>query len=68
MQCLVNCPFYITDTHRPVTIKCEGISYSNSLTLTFKFKDEKISYMEKFCNSGYKNCCLYKLINDKYKQ
>ena len=68
LQCLVNCPFYITDTHRPVTIKCEGISDNNNLTLTFRLKDDKISYMREFCTSCYKNCYLYKVIYEKYNE
>lgn len=68
IQADVLCPFYMTDTCRPVSIKCEGISDNNNLTLTFRLKDDKISYMREFCTSCYKNCYLYKIIYDKYDE
>lgn len=63
----IKCPFYRYDDTK-IRIVCEGISESDTLSLTFKKKTEFISYMRRYCCDRYKSCKLYRLAMEKYKE
>lgn len=67
MQADVLCPFYLTDTDKPINIRCEGISDDNRLVLNFRHKNEKLTHMKAFCTDNYCGCVLFKAINEKYE-
>lgn len=65
------CPFFILS--KPNSITCEGIKDKTSLTLSFRTdtgqsipKDRK-DYRTKFCDKNYKDCKIFKLLEEKYK-
>ena len=67
-QADVLCPFYLSDTENPSNIRCEGISYVNRLYLNFPHKRDKVIHMRLFCTEHYKDCGLFRTINEKYEE
>ena len=63
----VRCPFYISDTERPIGIRCEGITDESRLALNFINKRHKMLHMRGFCNINYEKCPLFRIIYEKYE-
>lgn len=57
------CPFYIDETAKKVS--CEGVG-CNRLTLVFDSAEGKQRHKRHRCDSNYRACSIYKLINRKY--
>lgn len=53
----VKCPFYRTDSS--CKILCEGLIGNETSTHTFKTKNDKDIYINRFCCRRYKDCRHY---------
>lgn len=59
----VKCPFYKDETKN--TIRCEGI-FSAALSNNFDSAQSKKEHVKKYCCKHFKECSLYKVVNQKY--
>lgn len=64
----VSCPFYSQESGSK--IRCEGFTENNSLQTTFDTKELLKAHKRRFCYaiSKHKECPLYPIINQKYKE
>lgn len=68
LQADVKCPFYIKDTiGQCSSLICEGIKDKTQLRLVFRHIEDKLPYMNTYCNAQYSNCKLYRIINEQYE-
>ena len=58
------CPFYLTRTLK--TITCEGITDDCVTKLMFTSHDKNDLHRKVFCNNRYKNCEIYRMLDEKY--
>lgn len=62
----VKCPFYHSQDSGK--IKCEGVSYGNTIHLVFQDNLARARYMIKYCNSIHdcQKCLIHKALCDKW--
>ena len=59
------CPFYQCEV--PQSLKCEGVEHGTALHVTFDSKGHKAGYKARFCCGQYRNCMLFRMLEDKYE-
>lgn len=59
------CPFFLASGKR--SISCEGITDTCTVKVEFKNGAERNLHRKVFCDEKYKNCELYQVIEEKYK-
>ncbi len=59
------CPFFRASDKRKIT--CEGITDKCIINLEFKNGAERDLHRKVFCDAKYKNCEMYRAIEEKYK-
>lgn len=60
------CPFYkASDAKR---ISCEGFVEGSVIIQSFASKDRRDKQKRIFCDSKYKNCEVYRLLEEKYDE
>lgn len=58
------CPFYKgSDDKR---ISCEGIVEESIITVSFSSKKNRDTQRRIFCDDKFKNCEVYRMLNEKY--
>ncbi len=63
---LVQCPFYKDE--EPTVIHCEGVEAGSSLHNVFTPNTVKAKgYKERYCQSGWEQCLIAKMLNRKYE-
>ena len=61
----VICPFYkASDSKR---ISCEGFTDGSVLIQSFQSKEKKNRQKTIFCDAKYKNCEIYRMLEEKYE-
>lgn len=63
--CHAKCPFFISSGKKNVV--CEGLSEDCSVNLMFVSEEKRCSYRKTYCNSEYKTCTMFKLLDAKYE-
>lgn len=63
---LVQCPFFMCEATQ--SISCEGITDDCITKLLFTSKDKRDIHRMIFCNSRYKNCEIYRMLEAKYEE
>ena len=66
-QVHVQCPFYLYDDGKR-RITCEGITDECTTALSFRKKKGYEIQMDTFCCSSYKNCEVFRMLSEKYKE
>lgn len=61
----VKCPFFLSSGKRKVS--CEGITDDCTISLNFITRDKKRLHCEIFCNEHFKNCEIYRMLEEKYE-
>lgn len=61
----VKCPFFLSSGKRKVS--CEGITDDCTISLNFFTRDKKRLHCGIFCNEHYKNCEIYRMLEEKYE-
>lgn len=59
------CPFFQHSNKQKIT--CEGITDGCITNLEFKTKEKRNRHRRQFCDSEYKNCKIYKVLEEKYE-
>ncbi len=59
----VLCPFYISENAS--AIMCEGLNKNSKSKRSFRKKSDKRRVKQKFCESNYQSCAIYKLLMSK---
>ena len=67
IQANVKCPFYISDTDRPYTVKCEGLENTKFINVEFSNRQQKKDYIDSKCSDRYRYCWIYRLLSYKYR-
>lgn len=62
---LILCPFY--KSHEAVRIYCEGVRDDCRNGLWFFRKEPRRQYMSEFCKKDYKECMIYRMLEQKYE-
>jgi hypothetical protein len=62
----VLCPYYLAETQQD--IKCEGVEESASSRLSFKCREDKKSYQERYCCNVWKDCRLADMLERKWEE
>lgn len=65
-EALIKCPFYKSMTK--VSISCEGITDDCITKLLFTSAKKMELHREIFCDSKYKNCEIYQMLEKKYEE
>ena len=60
------CPFYIGSSKQK--IMCEGVTDGCITNLEFKTKDKRNRHRRQFCDSKYKDCRIYRVLEEKYEK
>jgi hypothetical protein len=60
------CPYYMSEAQQ--AIKCEGVEESASSHLTFKCREDKRDYQEKYCCGAWKDCRLADMLERKWEE
>ena len=60
------CPFYLNGDKRKIS--CEGITEGCKTTLEFERKADRDLHRQTFCNSKFKNCEIYAMLEAKYEE
>jgi hypothetical protein len=58
------CPYFNGGSERK--IMCEGITDGCTTILDFKNRELRNKHRELFCNRKYKNCEVYRMLEEKY--
>jgi hypothetical protein len=61
----VKCPFFLSSGKRKVS--CEGMTDDCTISLNFVTREKKCLHCEIFCNEHYKNCEIYRMLEEKYE-
>lgn len=66
----VKCPFYLSSRigggwHNEIS--CEGIVEDSVILLRFKTPAKMRMHCEIFCNEHYKNCEIFRMLEEKYE-
>jgi hypothetical protein len=61
----VKCPFFLSSGKRKVS--CEGITDDCTISLNFITRSKKLLHCEIFCNEHFKNCEIYRMLEEKYE-
>lgn len=65
-ECLINCPFYKSMGLK--SISCEGITDDCYIKLLFTSLEKRDLHRSIFCDNKYKNCEIYMMLEEKYKE
>lgn len=60
------CPYFQGSEKKKIS--CEGITDGCKTTLEFRSGKERNQHRELFCNSKYRNCEIYKMLEEKYAE
>lgn len=60
------CPFFKSSGKREIS--CEGITEDCTTCLTFVSQQKRALYRRLFCDARYKNCKVYKMLEEKYEE
>lgn len=58
----VECPFYKKEDRQ--VIYCHGVVENSSIHLAFALPAECKAYKQKFCSGNYKECEVYKMLEE----
>lgn len=60
------CPFYkASDARR---ISCEGVTDGSVIIQSYVSKDKRDKQKRIFCDKAYKNCEIYRMLEEKYEE
>lgn len=64
----VKCPFYqgIKKDNKYSYLNCEGVCFSDSLTLRFGKQSKREKHMTKYCCDNYEGCPVAKMLEEKW--
>ncbi|MCM1544795.1 MAG: hypothetical protein NC110_05785 [Ruminococcus sp.] len=66
----VKCPFFMIaskNTSKHKRLICEGVNQHTSLSLQFADEGKWKEYMTKYCNNGWSDCLIAKMLAEKYE-
>lgn len=60
------CPYFRYSEKKKIT--CEGIITGCNTKIEFATKELRNTHRRIFCNSKYRNCEIYRMLNGKYEE
>lgn len=66
LSSLARCPFFKKTDEREIF--CEGVVERGTVRLVFSSPVQKKRYFERNCCENFKNCTLFRAVNEKYEK
>ncbi len=60
------CPFFLSSSQRKIS--CEGITEDCITCLSFSSQQKRNSHRKLFCDARYRNCEIFKMLEEKYEE